>query len=74
MSTPTVRVVIRNVNDSSLEFDLIFEDHAVKPHKLDRYQIRSFRGLSIREIIEHMAKQYYEDIETPVETVNLVFT
>lgn len=74
MSTPTVRVVIRNVNDSSLEFDLIFEDHAVKPYKLDRYQIRSFRGLSIREIIEHMAKQYYEDIETPVETVNLVFT
>lgn len=74
MITRTVRVVVLEVTDHSLEFDLIFDDNSVKRHKLDRYQIKSFRGASIRDIISHLAEDFYMQLDEHPVTIMLVFS
>lgn len=70
----TVRVVVLEVTDHSLEFDLIFDDNSVKRHKLDRYQIKVFRGASIRDIISHLAEDYYNQLDPHPVLIKLVFS
>jgi len=71
----TVKAIIFSCppNEDYLEFRLIFDDGYEKYYKLDQYEIKAFRGENIRDIIEHHAKEYYEHICQPCETLKIIF-
>lgn len=71
----SVRVQLLSTFEANgmLEFVLIFPDHCEKHYSLDEYQIRSYRGIGERGIIEQCAKDYFEDIGEVLENIQLIF-
>ena len=73
MTEGHVRVVVHRDGDDCLAFDLIFEDGSYKPYKLDTYQVRQYRGLNARQVIEATAADYYDSINEPRSIIYLTF-
>lgn len=55
-----------------LEFRLIFADGYEKYYKLDSYEVAAFRA-SERDIIEHLASEYYELNNMGPGNIRLIF-
>lgn len=58
--------------DPYLDFRLIFADGYEKYYSLDAYQIKAFRA-SERDIIEHCAREYYEQVGYGPVNIQLIF-
>jgi len=56
-----------------LEFELIFPDNCQKHYKLTEYDIRAYRGLNERRLIEQKAIEYLDDIGEPSDNISLLF-
>lgn len=56
-----------------LEFELIFPDTYQKHYKLSEYEIRAYRGLNERGIIEAKAYEYYDSLGEPCDSISLLF-
>lgn len=61
MPTVDTRVIVFSSLPAQdfLEFRLIFADGYEKYHRLNSYEVAAFRA-SERDIIEHLASEYYE--------------
>lgn len=68
-----VKVLIHEVSDTTLHFDLFLEDYSVKTYKLDSYGIKAYRGAGIRSIIESCAEQLAFSLEKEHEKITLTF-
>lgn len=60
-------------NQDYLEFRLIFCDGYEKHYKLSMDEIQCYRSASERDIIQHMAEEYYMLNQIPVENHRLIF-
>lgn len=58
--------------DNVLEFRLIFADGYEKYYKLSEHEARAFR-CSERDLIEHMAREYYDHNGYPAVNIELIF-
>jgi hypothetical protein len=73
MSEVWVRCIVLEHTDQNLEFDLVFEDNCIKSVKLDAYQIRVYRGIGFRTIVEDQINQYFDQNGIRPEKIFLTF-
>jgi len=69
----TVTVVPLPCALDELKFDIILPEGHVKTVSLDMYALRTYRGASIADIVEHEVKNLLEDMQLPDTSLKIIY-
>lgn len=74
MTSKQIRVNIFSCppRDNTLEFRIIFDDGYEKYYNLTEYDIAYYRGARELDIIEHLAREYYEMLGQKVDRISIM--